>query len=86
MFLCVVVARSSPCTGVTAAGGSAFGNHILVVQRHVLLAASSHIADPGSDFKWSLLITASTATTSVPGICNSAQFVYLLVVQGYRLQ
>lgn len=33
VFLCLVVVRSSPCTGVTAAGGSAFGSHILVVQR-----------------------------------------------------
>jgi hypothetical protein len=35
VFLYVVVTRSSPGTGVTAAGGFTFGNHILVTQRQV---------------------------------------------------
>lgn len=48
MPLCLIVVRSSPCTGVTAAGGSAFDSHILVVQRHVPLTAPSHIAHPDS--------------------------------------
>ena len=83
MFSCLFVARSSPCTGVTAAVGSDFGNHIWVGQR---LARTFPKCKSRSCSNGASLLTAKKVNTSVPDVCNSAQFVYMLVVQGYRLQ
>ncbi|KAF1929160.1 uncharacterized protein M421DRAFT_132959 [Didymella exigua CBS 183.55] len=74
VFLCIIVTRSSPGSGVTAAGGSTSGSHILVVQRQNINCALPYCRSR-SYFKEILLISSHTRASS-----NSKKTLFLCLL------